>query len=524
MSGSYRILGRIGSGGMAEVFLGKVVGAAGFEKNIAIKSILPAYTSDHRLTALLIEEARIATILNHANIVQVLDFGQVRDRYYIVMEYVEGANLECILKNASSMDQPLPMALAGFICRQVLNGLAFVQERRDASGQSLNLVHRDVSPPNILLSRAGEVKLADFGIAKATCRAIVTEAGMIRGKIAYMSPEQAAGGELDHRSDLFSLGLVLYEMLTGRELYSGQKQAEILQKARQPDIKPPSNDNPMVPSELDAVVMRALETSPRHRFESARAFDLALENAMLASDLRASNADLEDWLKKVMPAMQVDELAVSDRLLTFDGSSAAPAQGTEPILEVGQLSKEGQNVVQRPSKSNLGMIFVLVSLLVGIAVVITILAWPKSKPSAGQTGAGQSDSAISPVTADAGSDPDAGTLAQVQADQQADGGVIQAQADQIESADRVRVVKKIVKPKGQGTVFINSEPWAKVIIDGKDSGVTTPTVNGLKLKAGRHRIKLINPEVELSYTFFVTLKKDEVVKRFVDLKRDGVQH
>ncbi len=522
MSGSYRILGRIGSGGMAEVFLGKVVGAAGFEKNIAIKSILPAYTSDQRLTALLIEEARIATILNHANIVQVLDFGQVQDRYYIVMEYIDGANLECILKSAAALNVPLPLALAGLICRQVLNGLAFVQERKDSSGQSLNLVHRDVSPPNILLSRAAEVKLADFGIAKATCRAIVTEAGMIRGKIAYMSPEQAAGGSLDHRSDLFSLGLVLHEMLTGRELYSGRSQAEILEKARQPDIKPPSTVNPRVTSEIDAVVMRALETSPRHRFESARAFDLALENAILASGLRASNADLEDWLKKVMPLTQVDELAVADRLLTFDGSPAAPVQGTEPILEVGQSSKDID--APKPTKSKLPMITALFSLLLGIALVITVLAWPKNKLSDAQPDAGLSGPAIAPTMADAGSQPDAGTLGQVQADLAVDGGVAPAQADQIGSAARAGDPKPRIKPKGKGTVFINSEPWAKVIIDGKDSGVTTPTVNGLKLRAGRHHIKLINPEVELSYTFFVTLKKDEVVKRFIDLKRDGVQH
>jgi serine/threonine protein kinase len=521
MSGSYRILGRIGSGGMAEVFLGKVLGAAGFEKNIAIKSILPAYTSDQRLTALLIEEARIATILNHANIVQVLDFGQVQDRYYIVMEYIDGANLECILKSAASLNEPLPLALAGLICRQVLNGLAFVFERKDSSGQSLNLVHRDVSPPNILLSRAAEVKLADFGIAKATCRAIVTEAGMIRGKIAYMSPEQAAGGKLDHRSDLFSLGLVLHEMLTGRELYSGQSQAEILEKARQPDIKPPSKDNPGVTSEIDAVVMRALETSPRHRFESARAFDLALENAMLASDLRASNADLEDWLKKVMPDTQLDELAVSDRELTFDGSPAAPGGATEPILEIGKSSKDIA-IPPRPKKSNLPIVAVLFSLLFGIAVVI--LAWPKNKVVDTQPDAGLSGPAIAPSLADAGAEPDAGTLAQVTDERQADGGAAPARADRSSPASRAGDPKPKIKPKGQGTVFLNSEPWAKVIIDGKDSGVTTPTVNGLKLRAGRHSIKLINPEVELSYTFYVTLKKDEVVKRFVDLKRDGVQH
>ncbi|MFC1654710.1 serine/threonine-protein kinase, partial [Myxococcota bacterium] len=210
MGGPYRIVGRIGSGGMAEVFLGKAVGVAGFEKDVAVKSILPAYTLDPTLTAMLIEEARLATHLNHTNVVQVLDLGKMGDRYFIVMEYVDGADLDSILKNAKETGRQLPPALACRIVRQVLSGLKFVHEREDAAGRPLHLVHRDVSPPNIMLSVAGEVKLTDFGIAKARNSTLVTEAGMIRGKVSYMSPEQASGGDLDHRSDLFSLGIVLW--------------------------------------------------------------------------------------------------------------------------------------------------------------------------------------------------------------------------------------------------------------------------------------------------------------------------
>jgi serine/threonine protein kinase len=183
----------------------------------------------------------------------------------------------------------------------VLAGLKFVHEREDASGRPLRLVHRDVSPPNIMLSSAGEVKLTDFGIAKARNSTLVTEAGMIRGKVSYMSPEQASGGDLDHRSDLFSLGIVLWELLTGRRLFPGDNQIQLLQEVRDPKIAPPSSINPEIPGPLDEVVLGALAKSPEDRHQTARDFDRALDKALTKSNLGATTTDLESWLKDNLP-------------------------------------------------------------------------------------------------------------------------------------------------------------------------------------------------------------------------------
>jgi len=471
---------------MAEVFLGKAMGVAGFEKDVAVKSILPAYTLDPTLTAMLIEEARLATHLNHTNVVQVLDLGKMGDRYFIVMEYVDGADLDSVLKHAGR----IPPALAGRIVRQVLSGLKFVHEREDASGRPLHLVHRDVSPPNIMLSAAGEVKLTDFGIAKARNSTLVTEAGMIRGKVSYMSPEQAQGGDLDHKSDLYSLGIVLWELLTVRRLFQGENQIQLLQEVRDPEIDPPSSINPEIPAPLDEVVLKALAKSPDDRYPTARDFDRALEKALSKSDLRASAADLESWLKQNLPPRNIEPLPKQGDEITFE--STPPPPGTALITPPAAPDRVRVRVRVR-------VVTATVALLLGIAAVVIIL-WSPWKPEP-------------PPTPPPALPPPPPVAEEPQPPE--DAGVV---------PDEPPPEKAVVKPRGKGTLVLNSEPWAKVLVDGKDTGLTTPTVDGLKLPAGRHKITLVNPELEISTTIVVVIKKGETIKRFVDLKKEGVQH
>ncbi len=504
MAGSYRIIGRIGSGGMAEVFLGKAVGAAGFEKDVAVKSILPAYTLDPRLTAMLIEEARLATYLNHANIVQVLDLGKMGDRYFIVMEYVDGADLDSILKNAAERGWKLPPELAGHIARQVLSGLAFVHERRDSSRSPLHLVHRDVSPPNIMLSKAGEVKLTDFGIAKARNSTLVTEAGMIRGKVGYMSPEQAAGGDLDHRSDLFSLGIVLWELLAGRRLFEGDNQVRLLQQVREARIDPPSAVNPDIPVPLDQVVRRALARSPNDRHQSARDFDRCLDRALQDAGLRPTAADLEAWLRETMPPRKIEPLPKQGDQITFE--STPPPPGTQKI-EVPSSKFQvpsPQDRARARARARARVLTASIALLLGIAAAVVILWSPWKQPAPPPS---PPVTLPPPASVEEPRDPgDAGVVT----DEPPPGESVMKPADP--------------KPAGRGILVLNSEPWAKVIVDGRDSGVTTPTVDGLRLPAGRHRITLVNPELEISKTIVVVVKRGETVKKFVDLKKEGVQH
>jgi serine/threonine-protein kinase len=471
---------------MAEVFLGKAVGAAGFEKDVAVKSILPAYTLDPTLTAMLIEEARLATHLSHTNVVQVLDLGKMGDRYFIVMEYIDGADLDTVLKHAKR----IPPALAGRIVRQVLSGLKFVHERADASGRPLRLVHRDVSPPNIMLSAAGEVKLTDFGIAKARNSTLVTEAGMIRGKVSYMSPEQAAGDDLDHRSDLFSLGNVLWELLAGRRLFPGDNQIQLLQEVRDPKIDPPSSINPDIPAPLDEVVVKALSKSPDDRYQTARDFDRALDKALSKSNLRATAADLESWLKDNLPPRKIEPLPKEGDEITFE--STPPPPGTALITPPSPPQRVRVRVRVR-------VVTATIALLLGTTAAALILwsPWKQEPPPR--------PPAIvppPPVVVEEPQPPE-------------DAGVV---------VDEAPPEKVVVKPKGKGTLVLNSEPWARVIVDGRDTGITTPTVDGLRLTAGRHKVTLVNPELEISKTIVVVIKKGETVKRFVDLKKEGVQH
>lgn len=494
MAGRYRIVGRIGAGGMAEVFLGKAVGAAGFEKNVAVKSILPAYTLDPTLTAMLIEEARLATYLNHVNVVQMLDLGKMGDRYFIVMEYVEGADLDSVLKHSRQLGLDLPPALACRIARQVLSGLKFVHERKDASGCPLHLVHRDVSPPNIMLSVAGEVKLTDFGIAKARNSALVTEAGMIRGKVSYMSPEQASGADLDHQSDLFSLGIVLWELLTARRLYEGENQIQLLQKVRDPKIDSPSSINPRIPRSLDAAVLRALAKSPQDRHQTARDFDRALEAAESECGLRSTAADLESWLKKSMPPRRIEPLPKDGDEITFENSPSPPGTSLLPVPS-SKFQVPGSN-----NRARARIVTATVALILGISAAVLILWSPWTpKPSP------RPPAVIPPPVIEEPPEPG----------EPEDAGVV---------PDEPLPGKVVRKPRGQGTLVLNSDPWAKVQVDGRDTGITTPTVDGLKLSVGRHKITLVNPELEISTEIVVEVKRGETIKRFVDLKKEGVQH
>jgi serine/threonine protein kinase len=207
--GPYRLTQQIATGGMAEIHLAKTKGIEGFEKYVALKMIHPNFSSDDHFVQMLIDEAKISVQLQHVNIAHVFDLGRVEDTYYIAMEFVDGSDLFKILRKSSEQDRHMPIECATYIAKEVCSGLDYAHHKRDAAGRSMGIVHRDVSPQNVLISHAGEVKLVDFGIAKATMRAKQTAVGVIKGKYYYMSPEQAWGDPVDHRTDIFSAGILL---------------------------------------------------------------------------------------------------------------------------------------------------------------------------------------------------------------------------------------------------------------------------------------------------------------------------
>jgi serine/threonine protein kinase len=236
--GKYLLLERISVGGMAEVFRAKSFGVEGFEKILAIKRILPAMSEDKEFIEMFIDEAKIAGQLSHANICQIFELGRIGDTHFIAMEFVWGKDVLQIQNRFRRMKQIMPYSMAAFLCAKICEGLDYAHHKKDASGKPLMIIHRDVSPQNILVSYEGEVKLIDFGIAKAQSRSSKTQAGVLKGKFGYMSPEQVRGLPLDRRSDVFAVGTILYELMTGDRLFLGDSDFSTLEKVRNVDVLP----------------------------------------------------------------------------------------------------------------------------------------------------------------------------------------------------------------------------------------------------------------------------------------------
>ncbi len=267
--GKYQLLERINVGGMAEVFKAKAFGAEGFERVLAIKRILPNMAEDDEFINMFIDEARIAVQLNHANIVPIYELGKFDNQYYIAMEYVPGKDLRQVFDRFRKKKEVMPQSAAAYVTSKICEGLDYAHRKTDHAGRPLNLIHRDVSPQNILLSYEGSVKITDFGIVKAEDRASKTQAGVLKGKFGYMSPEQVRGLEIDHRSDIFAVGILLYEALTAKRLFIGESDFATLEKVRNAEVVPPSQHNPNVSEALERVVLKALARERDERYQWA---------------------------------------------------------------------------------------------------------------------------------------------------------------------------------------------------------------------------------------------------------------
>ncbi len=318
--GPYQLIRRLGVGGMAEVFAAKAEGLGGFEKLVALKVIHPRISEDEHFVQMLLDEAKLSVMLSHANIAQAFDLGFAEGRYFIVMEYVEGSDVWRLSRKLAARGSRLPIEASVYVIIETLAALEYAHTKCDAEGRPLRIVHRDVSPQNILIGVSGEVKLTDFGIAKAALRTIDTEVGVIKGKYDYMSPEQAWGDPVDRRSDVFSAGVVLHELLTGRMLYQEESVPALLDKVRRARIPRPSRLRSEVPAELDAVCLRALARRAEDRFQSASAFADALARVLYGLDPGYGAPKL---------ARLVEELGDQDADPPSP-SAAVPARGRQP--------------------------------------------------------------------------------------------------------------------------------------------------------------------------------------------------
>ena len=325
--GKYVLLERVNVGGMAEVFKAKAFGVEGFERLVAVKRILPSIAEDQEFITMFIDEAKIAVQLTHANIAQIFDLGKVGDSYFIAMEYVHGKDLRAIFDRARKRGETVPVPMACYDVMKVCEGLDYAHNKKDAAGRELNLVHRDVSPQNILISYDGETKIIDFGIAKAAGKAGKTQAGILKGKFGYMSPEQVRGLPLDRRSDIFAVGIVLYELLTGERLFVGESDFSTLEKVRNVEIMPPSTYNRRIPEELEQIVLKALAKDVDDRYQTAMDLHDDLQSFMYTSGNFFSRKDLSAYMRKAFAEEIAKESAREEEYRRMEAEAAKDMGG-----------------------------------------------------------------------------------------------------------------------------------------------------------------------------------------------------
>jgi serine/threonine protein kinase len=328
--GEYKILKKVATGGMAEVFLAKRVGMKGFEKLLAIKRILPQFSENEEFIAMFIDEAKLAAQLNHRNVVQIYDFGNQQGAYYIAMEYVFGKDLRTILKKSRDKHQRLPLTQCAYIITEAARGLEFAHNLEDHHGNPLNIIHRDISPQNIFISYEGDVKIADFGIAKAASKSTETRAGVLKGKILYMSPEQAWGKTIDRRSDLYSLGVLFYEMVADRKIVEADSEFSMLEKVRNAEVDFPPEIFEKIPNRLSYIIKKTLEKDPGNRYQTAHEIRVDLENYLLTAKETLTEKTISGYLKDLFR----DEIE-EERKILVEGGGVTPEKtiSIEPIVQ-----------------------------------------------------------------------------------------------------------------------------------------------------------------------------------------------
>ncbi len=293
----YLLIDRISVGGMAEVFKAKLLGVEGFEKFVAIKRILPSSSQDQEFITMFVDEAKICSQLSHAGIVQVYELGCVGGSHFIAMEYVAGKDLLQVQNLVRERRTTIPVQMAAYIIAQVCDALDYAHRRADSSGRPLHIIHRDVSPQNVLINYDGEVKVVDFGIAKATLRTTKTEMGILKGKLGYMSPEQVRGLPIDHRSDIFAIGTLLHELLTAERLFHAESDLETLERVRNVRTVAPSKINPSVPLALDRITLRALAKNVEDRYQHASEIQDDLRSFLSTGTLPFGAQELAAWMR-----------------------------------------------------------------------------------------------------------------------------------------------------------------------------------------------------------------------------------
>jgi len=543
--GKYLLHDRLGAGGMAEVWAATLPGASGIDKRCVIKRILPRYMTDERFVRMFHAEARLSIALQHGNVVPVFDFGEVDGTHYLAMEWIDGKDLGRVLDRARDLRAPFPLPLALHVAIEVCRGLAYVHAKEGPDGAPLRLVHRDVSPSNVLVSWEGDVKLADFGIAKMLTTLGDTREHELKGKISYMAPEQARGESVDARTDVYSAGLVLWEMCTGRRPLETRSREEALARRRSADPIPvPSTVRPDVPVALDHLLARALAPRPVDR--PAEMKELIAELAPLLARLAPATtaSDLGAYVKRLFAGDDAEAMTrARTRPLARAADTIEPRTGqarpaihdarteelepdTRPVVALPEDAATGTAPLplpaervtarlKRPARRGAWIALTAVLFATGAAAVVAGSMGERAREPEARAAppiATPEPHAVRPVVApDApaaprGAEPEAPPATPVVAPAPAGG----ADGPLAPAAPERGGVGVRAAARATGRLEVTTRPWAEVIVDGRRRAESTPAV--ISLPAGLHTVRLVNPEAGVSHVERVRIEPGETTR------------
>ncbi len=517
--GRYLISTRIASGGMADVYRAKLVGVEGFEKEVAIKKILPQWADNREFVDMLVDEAKVLVQLTHANIVQVYELNKDAETYFIVMEYVDGVDLRTLIKVLKERGKKLPVSLVTYIAQQICQGLLFAHEKKDRSGALMGLVHRDISPQNILLSFEGEVKITDFGIAKILGRTQETVAGTLKGKFAYMSPEQATGKHIDARTDLFAIGILLYEMATGERCFKGKHDLETLESVRQAQFSMEALDQ--LPSSLCQIICRALRKEMSERYSSAGEIIADLRKLERETGLFSSAFDLKQLLEElwggqhdhqeffVSPPATV--LSPVTKVLTTSGpvqTVVSLSEASLPTFLHPQTVVESSPPPVKRSFYKPVFIPIFASLLV-IGILSIFLIKKPDQQSVSQSGLETIQQTVEqPVNQPILKPVEQPVEQTVQ--QPAETPQAAAPSPVVETASKVSEEKKPPPVLTYGTLKVSAKPWGKVFLPRIADGAETPFFRK-NIPVGNYALKVSFPPTNKTLSTQLYIREDSLV-------------
>jgi serine/threonine protein kinase len=554
--GKYRLLAVLGRGGMADVFLALARGPKGFSKLVVLKRLRRALAEDEGFRDMFLDEARLAARLNHPNVVQTHEVGEHEGVYFIAMEYLEGQALNKVIHELAKRGKTLPTLLCARIVSDALAGLHYAHELEDFDGTPLEIIHRDVSPHNVFVTYDGTVKLVDFGIAKAVTSSVQTEVGVLKGKVAYMSPEQAAGGEIDPRADVFAMGIVLWELLAQERLMTGDSAAATLHRLFHVPIRKVTTIRPDVSPALEAVLTRALQKEPANRFSTALEMRDALEDCIAASGKSIRQEEIGRQLSElfsgvreaIQKQVRIHMDGITEVPLHDEGPRSTGGSTGLPVLGVGSGSGSGvvpafpvasggdasvpsapapSASVAAPPKRGVGLWLALAAVVGVVALVaftmgrsnapvasspepdpITEFRAPAPPPSASATTSARPEPLpVAPVAEAPGPLASASSASAKHPPPQRGGSNRQTVASSPPPTP---------EDGSEGYLTFDSYPWTEVSENGKSLG-TTPLVH-VALPPGTHTLSLENAEQGIKKSYSVTIKSGETVSRRLGLK------